>query len=1366
MDSSGLLLDAGAPLLAQNPAARPLSSFDVPALVILGEAGSGKSHLLAAHAARLKEADRAAHLVDLGAYGSEARLERALFGASAWTSWREDHGGGFLHLLLDAFDEARLRSSTVSELLLEELRNAPVHRLRVTICCRPGLWSATLGERLAERFGTELLMVHLLGLTRGQIIAWAREAGADADALIEQVALRGLSGLASRPLTLALLLQAVASGGLPSSEWEIFEQGLTALCDEPDEDRRLDAATRPLLAPRGRIAVARRIAAAMLLAGRVAISQSLAPAPDVVGLVELAGGEEPDESGVAVQRISVGPKELADALNSGLMTAGRDTQELRFGHQSYAEHLAASWLAVHIPGERALDVLGEPEDAERHIVPQLRGVAARLAARDAAVRAHLLVHEPTLLLDAMSEAGPQEREQLTAALLDVAPTERLDLWDPAFHTRLKVLGHPGLPDGLRPVISDPSAPPRTRELAVEIARATRAAGLGDLLADVALGEHRADVLLRERAVRALGAIADRGLLDRLRPLALAPQDGDEDAELKGAALELLWPEQLTAEELFQLLTPAKARLVGTYRMFLHSGLLDRLDDEALPVAPRWAGEHADPFGDDALTELADRLLERGWKRRANPGVLEAFAEAVGEMLERHGQLSGGRLRILDDDEYRRSVLESLVSRVLRREVGLRTPQFCDPPLLIAGTDLPWTLGRLAAARGRPAAWVWSRWAHLAWQDHDPAQTEAIFDARDRSPLLRAVTEYRVAAWPLDTPAAQRARAVSSAAEASESVAETPIGLYDLLAEPLAQGEAGEPTAWSLLSWLVADVDQPRARHHRELREPVVGSPGWRLADDATRQRLVALAKAFLVETSPPAGNWLGDATIPREVLAGVRALELVADVAPDWVALDDPTLWTGWTPALIGLPSDSDPTEALRRRLRERAHAVAPQATRDAVLARADGEARRLGRMWTIGRFAWIWDAELEAALDERLRRGTLAPDAVADVLAVALQRGSALLEACAQDLVNLGLERSIDDAARAVAERAADALLRFAPDAGWSVLWPALRDQPGFGPAVVQASAGLHGPTLAGRISGSALSELILWLLQTYPPESDPPLEGTLGPRAVIAFWRGVLVRDLVAAGTPEAVHGIRRLIAQLGESPYLLRAQVEAQETMRRRRWRPPSPSEVIKLGLDASRRVVVSDLDLQRVLVEELRDIARALHSSPAVQDLWGTGKPKYEEECSSWLERRLTERLRGRGTIVNREVEVHRRGGPGLGDRTDLLVSALVSERVEDAPVVEVVIEVKGCWNADIRTAMQDQLSARYLGDEGRRCGVYLVMHFGPNGWSDCNDWRRRVCGHIDVDALGEELHRQAEALSIAEGRSIVALVIDGSQPVKP
>jgi hypothetical protein len=77
-----------------------------------------------------------------------------------------------------------------------------------------------------------------------------------------------------------------------------------------------------------------------------------------------------------------------------------------------------------------------------------------------------------------------------------------------------------------------------------------------------------------------------------------------------------------------------------------------------------------------------------------------------------------------------------------------------------------------------------------------------------------------------------------------------------------------------------------------------------------------------------------------------------------------------------------------------------------------------------------------------------------------------------------------------------------------------------------------------------------------------------------------------------------------------------------------------------------------------------------------------------------------------------------------------------------------IEVKGCWNPDVFTAMEAQLRDRYMAVTSETVGLFLV------GWYVCDAWKKSsVAGRIErrAEALNEmkaKLTQQAKALSSA------------------
>lgn len=305
---------------------------------------------------------------------------------------------------------------------------------------------------------------------------------------------------------------------------------------------------------------------------------------------------------------------------TGLFTS-RGQHRLRWAHQTYAEFLAALYLCRRTMklGQK-LDLILHHGDPEKKVVPQLHETAAWLAGMDQGVFEAILQSEPEVLLGSdVARADASDRERLVTALLKIHQEEqRRPPWFP--HNTLKKLWHACLPDQLRPYITDRSIWIVARQLAIHIAHACETKVLQGVLADLAL-DASAPVDLRCEAADAVGSIANHETRQRLKPL-IADSSTDPQKELKGSALQALWPDCLTSEELFDSLTSGIPGLSGSYDYFVY-GLAERLRPTDLLPALAWLREG--PHRDEAATTfhtLKDAIMLLAWDHCDVPAVSE------------------------------------------------------------------------------------------------------------------------------------------------------------------------------------------------------------------------------------------------------------------------------------------------------------------------------------------------------------------------------------------------------------------------------------------------------------------------------------------------------------------------------------------------------------------------------------------------------------------------------------------------------------------------------------------------------------------------------------------------------------------------
>jgi hypothetical protein len=300
----------------------------------------------------------------------------------------------------------------------------------------------------------------------------------------------------------------------------------------------------------------------------------------------------------------------------------------------------------------------------------------------------------------------------------------------------------------------------------------------------------------------------------------------------------------------------------------------------------------------------------------------------------------------------------------------------------------------------------------------------------------------------------------------------------------------------------------------------------------------------------------------------------------------------------------------------------------------------------------------------------------------------------------------------------------------------------------------------LTNVLTESEMGQLLSWMFQNYPFRDE--LLGQAGPVSSVFTaqrFRDVLLQRLIARGTPESVRVLEQIQLSQPQLPWAYyMSQADAQ--LLQVSWVPPQPSEIRELTRQDT-RLVNNGSQLSNVLKDALERIQQKLHAeSEAVIELWNYSNtrrreywPQDENDLSNWLKRRLEEEIVARGVIIAREVEI-RRKRDSAGERTDLYV--VCRHPATDKKIV-VVVEVKGCWNADLKSAMKTQLAERYLKDNFYDHGIYVV------GWFVCIKWRnqdrrKRMVPFKKLDQARRFFKKQAHSLS-SEQTFLKALVMD-------
>ena len=1126
---------------------------------------------------RLTDSDDQAILFNLRSYRSEERLVRALFENPIFTSWsKSDHR---LHLFLDSLDECLLRIDTVAAILADELGKYPTARLSLRVTCRTAEWAnlRLLEDSLRKMWGEDDFGVYeLVQLQQADVALAAEREETDPHKFLQEVENRAVGSFASKPVTLGFLVDLFKSNNhFPESQARLYEVGSQLLAQEDNESRIASRLTGRLNVDK-RMAIAARIAAVMVFSNRSTISDNL-PGEEVeegdMLATQLSGGYEIANDDI----FEITEAHIKEVLDTGFFTL-RPPSRLGWAHQTYKEYLAARYVVnAKLSAAEVMQLLTHPDDPEGKLVPQLHETAAWLAGMMPDLFRSIVRIDPDVLLRSdIAGVDEADKEALVGALLQLFEEERAaDDWE--FRARYRKLNHPGLEAQVRPFIRDKSKNFIVRRAAIDIAQECKIKGVQDELIEVSLDPSEL-LSIRVQAAHAIAAVADRETKRLLKPLARGIVEGDSRDELKGAALSAVWPEHLTAEELFENLPTPQESFFGSYYVFLSRNLMTHLTSRDLPTALAWAkSQEAPHYLQFWLERVIDEIVLRAWEHLDDEHVLDSFAQFAWQRLKHHDDIietrqgEDVREQLLRSDERRHLVLNALFTLVEESEKEWRL--FIHSQILrIFPRDLPWLIALL---RDTDSPNVQQTLIQLvrAFFSHEvePAHLEALSAACENNATLRAWLDG------LFSVELGTAEAVSMKTNydllndwSKREVKESPLlepSPSERVAIMLNRFDGGELAAWWGLNREL--TLEPRSTHYGDdLESDITSLPGWSAADPQTRVRITAAAKRYVIEGDPEASAWFGTNLIHFPAFAGYRALLLLLLHEPEWLASLPEDCWRKWAPIIVAYPTSTGNAEenSPHSKLITTAYAHAPDAITDNLLMLLESANSKDEYFSLSEKFNGCWDEHFQQALLQKAKDKNLKTRYLSQILNELLSRNVDLANTLAESLITSPIATEGDDRERAIV--AARALMAHSPTAGWSVVWPAMQEDVAFGREVSESleyilRAGRS--SLFARLSETELADYFIWLSIQYPHKEDPSYEGMhfVGARETLARWRDSILQHLKERGTISSASAIERIVNALPQVEWLKWVLIDARKITRQRTWTPLSASSVIRLG-----------------------------------------------------------------------------------------------------------------------------------------------------------------------------------------------------------
>jgi len=1338
-------------------------------LILWGDPGIGKSTVLQQGKSALESSlgtnDKLIWL-DFRDVPNEQVFARRTFESITWKGWQSSTGK--LVLVVDGVDEGLVKIPGFIGYLVSELRNMPVERLQVILACRSAEWPISEGQQLIGLWGIveKPPIFELCPLRHRDAVQAAEMSGVDGHNFIAAVYQKKVVGLASLPTTLFFLLDEFCTSGIFSgTHRELYERGCRRLARENDLRRiELLRALRnsSRISTQDEIYEAGcRLATLLLLCGKSAIHIGLVA--DATAESDLHLSEAVDDSGVDVPHLT--EDVFYDAVCSALFTS-RGQHRFGFTHQTFAECLAAQFLSG-LPLVQIRKLLCIRDTGDEHVVPQLAETAAWVAGiRDDFFDYLCRVEPEALIRSDVSKVQDRRKEVLVAAILEKA--KRADLFDERNFTRFfSSLKHPKIASQLRPYLCNKSLNVVVRRMAFSIVAECEITELCDELLRM-VRDTSEDQIFRDLSAQTLGKLIPADRLAELMPLARGEIIPDPQDTIRGSAIGRLVPEFWSVSQAVPYLqTPQSNHFFGSYRSLLKYHLPRFLTVDDLPVLLERFVQETHCFDrTNVFEELAEAAFVKALENLSKPNIRRLAVQVwMTKATNFHPLPRGNDAAVGELFQKRENLRREFVAAIID------DPQIAINDLnhlrgsasLILESDLEWALNQITQSiPERLAAWS-SVVLFLCRPETACKCWDLLLQRIDEIPELASRFSW-LRAYDLNEPDAQKAKAEWLTHKQQEmrlnENREPGPNIEEFLENDFAEIKAGKSARWiDVCAHLSLEKDQLYFSY--PLDHDLTAYPGWRNAD-AKRQNLIrAAAKNFLLIHSDGYAE-IGNRSNFSD--PGYIAIWLLRDQIRNDSELKS-AVATKWIDALTGHfnggSENYQETAAI-------AYELNPDATLRGFIRELKNDDEQHGQILALSGFRKCWDINFTNAALNLIRNGNLRAGSIESIFQFIGPIAPAEAAACAQLLLD-----SASLANPAYEERTVNTLtacIGGMPAATWHFVWPIIEANSVLAEKVLTRVANrinYSREVCLPALSEKQLADLYLKVHHFFPPETDPDFHGGfVSPRQGLVHFRGDIIGSLEARGTEEACCELLRLANALPrESLWLRWRYYNARMSKWRRSWIPPQPAIVLLLAVCGETRLVVDADDLTEVLLESLErfQVRLTRNELPRSEVLWNwegndtrrqNFRPRDEAFLSDEIARWLREDLVERGVVIDREVQ------PRRGQHTDIHVTAVSQARITSIQNITVVIEIKGCWNSEVRTAIDGQLVGKYLRLNGLTHGIYLV------GWFVCDKWnnlQNKLISHTFADAQEEVVLLAAAYDGKANPERVAAIVLDCRYP---
>ncbi|HDK7161163.1 TPA: hypothetical protein PTV68_000742 [Clostridium botulinum] len=1316
------------------------SICDKDCLILLGDAGLGKSTVMAEEVQKLKNRLEEKNImnVDLRSASSDIRLDKLIFEKSVFVNWMNaDYD---LYLFLDSLDEGLLQVGALGQIIIEKFRNVDISRLKLRITCRTGVLPSTFEAELKELWKEENFDVFQLAFLSIEDVKIACEEWKyDSIEFLKSVTYNNIEALASTPVTLEMLLKIYDKNQqrLPSSKVKLYEDGCRILCSEVNSSRLEKTETRGNLSPDKRMEIAMLLGAITMFCNKSNI---------VKGSLLDTGEISIDEFlTITFDKFNYKLVDVEEVLGSALFTE-KNHNVYSWAHLSYAEFLAAKFIQQnHFTKKQIISLIFQSEDDNNRIIPQLHYTASWIASFSEKIFLEIAEKDPDILcLSDISQMSHNNKEKLVKSLLN-----KYNLCNEygryGNSINYKKLKYDGLDIQLTEFIKDDKNSDYSKSIAIYIAYECELHIMANEILNLFINNKRNNFYLHDRlnykALIIFFKLAD----EKQKKLSLKILDEYLNGSGISYVIRNLYPNYMTIYDVIKVI---KKGYFNYYERFSEmTSILECISiDDMIILMMEFDKESIEKK--DFNHEIMDIILIYCWRYIDKDDFCKIWTSIAVNRFKAFGTpiihtsivnsninefIAAFRL------EFEKRI--NIIKAIWINNINTKCDDIVNSKLVLVNKDdLENILITAVEEKDRSFQdWLISLLLYL----YCPNSLDNSENYRGIYEKLQLIKKN-----------------IKDILLLKNEILDLKVE-YDNKISKVANFNFGKKPSKDKMCKIIYNFKNDVVKYWpscvNEMYEQyffmlnyneysLTRSEGWELLNEDEQKLIIEAAKEFLLKFKKDDFD-VEDINSPI-----IEAIQLTWEKCRGFIESWDRDMWEKVLDYVIEPNSSSYLNQEEYFKI---AYQYFPKKVSN-LLMQEMIKKRTIGswcgsRQIAENRIIFCQDSFLLDSIIKTLKSHKIAFTSRGDLFKLIIEIGEERGICYINNLID---SRYNSIFSCAVAVEAVCSLMKKASNGGEDKILPIIESE---------NKRDKHFMVLVLKRYLKDRPEFVFF--DTWSMNGLVKLYIFLHVNKYKNFdqdeWKRLIIDEFSNKKDIKSMFFIFELNKRISDCNYIKSLWERMREKYFRQIWNPPSGSMIVDMIGNAELTPISNGNQLLDILIDSLYDFQKEMNYSetPLVELLWNTFKdtaiPKDEGALSNFLKKHLCNDLKNKGVILNREVEVFHNQGGEKGERLD--IKADVPCGTYSSQPITVYIEVKGCWNPGLDTSMEEQLVKRYMANRKCDYGVYVI------GWFNCKQWTlkkdTRKGPKYSLEDAKKKFNDQAKRLSQKYGVKIKAVVLD-------